>query len=47
MMREIVDLCAAGTLDPVVDKSFPFAEAGAAHAYIQERRNFGKVVLTP
>jgi NADPH:quinone reductase-like Zn-dependent oxidoreductase len=47
MMREIVDLCAAGTLDPVVDKVFPFAEAGAAHAHIQERKNFGKVLLTP
>jgi NADPH:quinone reductase-like Zn-dependent oxidoreductase len=47
MLREILDLCAAGTLDPVVDRTFPFAEAAAAHAYIQERRNFGKVVLVP
>jgi synaptic vesicle membrane protein VAT-1 len=47
MMRAIVDLCAAGTLDPVVDKTFPFAAAGAAHTYIQERKNFGKVLLTP
>jgi NADPH:quinone reductase-like Zn-dependent oxidoreductase len=47
MMREIVDLCGAGTLAPVVDRTFPFAEAGAAHEYIQERKNFGKVLLTP
>lgn len=47
MMRAIVDLCAAGTLDPVVDRTFPFAEAAAAHAYLQDRRNFGKVLLTP
>jgi NADPH:quinone reductase-like Zn-dependent oxidoreductase len=47
MMREIVDLCAAGTLAPVVDRAFPFAAAGAAHEYIQERKNFGKVLLTP
>jgi NADPH:quinone reductase-like Zn-dependent oxidoreductase len=32
---------------PVVDRSFPFSEAAAAHRYIQERKNFGKVVLTP
>jgi NADPH:quinone reductase-like Zn-dependent oxidoreductase len=31
----------------MVDRSFPFAEAAAAHRYIQERKNFGKVVLTP
>jgi NADPH:quinone reductase-like Zn-dependent oxidoreductase len=47
MTRAIVDLCAAGTLDPVVDRAFPFAAAGAAHEYIQERKNFGKVLLTP
>jgi NADPH:quinone reductase-like Zn-dependent oxidoreductase len=30
-----------------VDRTFPLAEAAAAHAYIQERRNFGKVLLVP
>jgi len=29
-----------------VDRSFPLAEAAAAHRYIHERRNIGKVVLT-
>lgn len=47
MLGEILALCGAGKLDPVVDRAFPFAEAAAAHAYIQERRNFGKVLLTP
>ena len=47
MLGEIVDLFAAGTFKPIVDRTFPFAEAAAAHRYIQERRNFGKVVLTP
>lgn len=37
----------SGALKPVVDKVFPFADAGAAHQYIQARKNFGKVVLTP
>jgi NADPH:quinone reductase-like Zn-dependent oxidoreductase len=37
----------AGRLEPVVAASFPFAEAGAAHEMIGQRRNVGKVVLLP
>ena len=47
MLEEIVGLVGAGALQPVVDRSFPLEQAGAAHLYLQERRNFGKVVLTP
>ncbi len=36
-----------GTLDPVVDRVFPLERAGLAHAYIQGRGNFGKVLLAP
>jgi NADPH:quinone reductase-like Zn-dependent oxidoreductase len=36
-----------GILTPVVDRVFPFSEAAAAHAYMQDRRNFGKVLLKP
>ncbi len=36
-----------GAIKPHVDRSFSFAEAAAAHRYIQERRNFGKVLLKP
>lgn len=32
---------------PRVDRSFPFAEAAAAHQYIHDRRNIGKVLLIP
>jgi NADPH:quinone reductase-like Zn-dependent oxidoreductase len=32
---------------PVVARSFPFEQAGEAHGYLAERRNIGKVVLTP
>jgi len=46
MLAEIVELAAAGPLRPVVDRTFPFEQAGAAHAYLQDRRNFGKVILT-
>jgi len=34
-------------LAPVVARSFPFEQAGEAHRYLAERRNIGKVVLTP
>lgn len=38
---------AAGRLEPVVAESFPFERAPAAHRFIHERKNVGKVVLTP
>ncbi len=44
---QIVGLVADGTFTPVVDKVFPFEEAAAAHQYLQDRRNFGKVLLKP
>jgi synaptic vesicle membrane protein VAT-1 len=37
----------AGELNPIVGEAFPFDRAGDAHAFIQERRNVGKVVLVP
>jgi len=36
---------AAGRIKPRVDRAFPLADAAAAHRYIQERKNVGKVVL--
>jgi NADPH:quinone reductase-like Zn-dependent oxidoreductase len=47
MLEEIVGLASAGTFRPVVDRAFPLEEVGAAHAYLQEHRNFGKVVVAP
>ncbi len=47
MLLEIVELVESGALDPVIDQTFPFAEAAAAHQYIQDRKNFGKVLLLP
>ncbi len=35
-----------GRIRPRVDRAFPVAEAAAAHRYLHERRNIGKVVLT-
>ena len=37
----------AGWIRPHVDRTFPFSEAGAAHAYMEARKNIGKVVLVP
>jgi len=41
------ELLRDGTVKPVVGGAFPFEEAGAAHSMLVERRNLGKVVLTP
>jgi NADPH:quinone reductase-like Zn-dependent oxidoreductase len=41
------ELLADGTVAPVVAESFSFEDAGAAQNMITERRNVGKVVLTP
>lgn len=39
-------LLAAGVLFPVIDCAFPMPEAQAAHAYVRQNRNTGKVILT-
>jgi NADPH:quinone reductase-like Zn-dependent oxidoreductase len=36
-----------GTVKPVIAGTFSFEEAGAAQNMLTERRNVGKVVLTP
>jgi synaptic vesicle membrane protein VAT-1 len=41
-----LELYRRGVLQPHVDRSFPVEEAAAAHHYLQDRKNFGKVVLT-
>ncbi len=40
-------MLADGTIAPVVAGAFPFEDAGEAQTMIVERRNVGKVVLTP
>jgi NADPH:quinone reductase-like Zn-dependent oxidoreductase len=36
-----------GGLEPIVAEAFPFERAGDAHQFIADRKNIGKVVLTP
>ncbi|MEO2140593.1 MAG: zinc-binding dehydrogenase, partial [bacterium] len=45
-MREIVELLNKGVVKPVVDRTFPLAEAAAAHQYMDETSFFGKLILT-
>jgi len=42
----ILSLVEAGKLKPVVDQALPLAEAPQAHRLLEDRRQFGKVVLT-
>jgi NADPH:quinone reductase-like Zn-dependent oxidoreductase len=41
----VYELVASGKVKPIVDRVFPLAEAAAAHEYLEEGRQFGKVVL--
>jgi len=36
-----------GWIRPHVDRTFTFAQAGEAHAYMEARKNIGKVILVP
>jgi putative PIG3 family NAD(P)H quinone oxidoreductase len=38
-------LLANGILRPIIDTTFPLAEAAAAHRYMEENRNTGKIIL--
>lgn len=46
-MQEILDGVKEGWVQPHVDKAFAFEKVGEAHAYIEARKNIGKVVLVP
>ncbi len=46
-MDELVTFYRAGEIRPVIAAKFSFDEAAAAHHYIQDRRNTGKVLLVP
>jgi len=46
-MTVIINGVKEGWIRPHVDKSFPFDQVGAAHSYMEARKNIGKVVLVP
>lgn len=47
LVARLLDRVATGELRVVVDRTFPLSEAAAAHAYIEGRNAFGRVVLVP
>ena len=47
MVGDQLSTVAAGTLKVVIDRSFPLSQAAEAHAYIESRHAFGRVILTP
>jgi NADPH:quinone reductase-like Zn-dependent oxidoreductase len=46
-VEALLRYAAEGAIRPRVDRGFPFDQAAAAHRYIHERKNVGKVVLVP
>jgi len=41
----VLKLVAAGRLKPVLDRTLPLKDCGAAHTYLESGEHFGKVVL--
>jgi NADPH2:quinone reductase len=47
MVEGLLRKVAEGSLRVVIDQTYPLSEAAAAHAYIESRQAFGRVVLVP
>lgn len=47
MVEGLINDVASGAIRVVIDRTYPLSEAAAAHAYIEGRQAFGRVVLTP
>src|SRR4051812_48815384 len=47
MITALFERVASGGLRVEIDRTFPLAEAVAAHAYIESRQAFGRVVMSP
>ncbi len=47
MISTLIERVAAGELLVEIDRSYPLAEAAAAHSYLESRSAFGRVVLVP
>lgn len=45
-MKEVCKLLEDGKIKPIVDKTFSFTEIKAAHEYLENSKNLGKVVIT-
>jgi NADPH2:quinone reductase len=47
MIGDLIGRVAEGSLRVEIDRSFPLAEAAAAHAHVEGRTAFGRVTMTP
>jgi NADPH2:quinone reductase len=47
MIADLLERVARGELRVQIDRTFPLAEAAAAHAYIESRKAFGRVAMAP
>jgi NADPH:quinone reductase len=47
MIERLLQRVSTGELHVVIDRVFPLADASAAHAYIESRQAFGRVLLRP
>jgi NADPH2:quinone reductase len=47
MIERLLRDAAAGEIRMAIDRTFPLAEAAAAHAYIESRQAFGRVLMVP
>ncbi len=46
LAEKVWPLLASGQVRPILDRTFPLAEAAAAHALMESSRHIGKIVLT-
>lgn len=47
MIAGHLDAVARGELRVIIDRTYPLSAAGEAHAYIESRKSFGRVLLIP
>jgi len=47
MIADLIARVGSGELRVVIDRTFPLTDAAAAHEYIESRKAFGRVVMTP
>jgi NADPH:quinone reductase len=47
VIADMLERVASGELHVEIDRSFPLADAAAAHQYVESRKAFGRVIITP
>jgi NADPH2:quinone reductase len=47
MIADLIGRVASGNLHIEIDSTFALSEAAAAHAYLEGRNAFGRVVMVP